>query len=118
MNKREAYEAGYDRGWNVASWTEMPTIGSTLALHVDWVGIGTIETVEEQLEAWELMCSEAEREGRQFSPFEFLAQDLNQSRDPDAYWDAFEEGVAAGICAYRRKHHKLTELRREARQAA
>lgn len=33
---------------------------------------------------------------RQFSPFEFTAADFNRSRDPDAVWEAYDEGVAAG----------------------
>ena len=118
MNKREAYEQGYARGYNGASWQDMPEIGETLPRHVDWIGIGTIETVGEQIEAWEALCGESESHCRDFSPFELTAHEINESRWPDENWEAFNEGIIRGIRAYRRKHHKVADLRREARDAA
>lgn len=118
MNKLEAYKLGYERGWDVASWTDMPEIGNTLPRHVDWQGIGTIESVEDQLDAWAMMCSEAESDARSYSPFEHTAHEINESRDPEGYWQAFDEGITAGINAYRRKHYKLRTLRHDAKIAA
>ncbi|MFH1865035.1 MAG: hypothetical protein ABIK85_04060, partial [Candidatus Eisenbacteria bacterium] len=40
---------------------------------------------------------EAEENARQYSPFEFLASEMNRSRDPDGLWDAYDEGVAVGV---------------------
>lgn len=40
---------------------------------------------------------ESEAHARQFSPFEFLARDLNASRDPDGAWEAYEAGVEVGL---------------------
>ena len=34
---------------------------------------------------------------RQFSPFEFIAKEFNESDDPDAYWTNYEEGVGCGV---------------------
>ena len=118
MNKKQAYELGYDRGWNVASWTGMPEIGQRLSRDLDWQGIGTIDDVGDQIDAWETLCSEAESNDRCFSPFEFTASEINKSRDPETYWEAFDAGVQAGIQAYRRKHFKLRDMRRSARSAA
>jgi len=118
MNKREAYNLGYERGYNGASWQDMPEIGSTLPRDVDWIGIETVETVYEQIEAWEMLCGEAESHSRDFTPFEFTAHDLNESRDPEGYWEAFDEGIYKGMLAYRRKHFKLADLRRDARDEA
>lgn len=118
MNKREAYNQGRDRGWNVASWVDMPEIGSEVPKHLDWIGIGAVEDVADQIDAWEVYCYESESNDRQFSPFEFTAKEINESRWPDEYWTAFDDGIRAGIHAYRRKHYKLADLRRDARIAA
>ncbi len=40
---------------------------------------------------------EAEDGYRSYSPFEFFAKDLNDSEDPDAAWEAYEDGIADGI---------------------
>lgn len=117
MNAREAFSLGYDRGWNCASWTDMPDIGTTLPKHVDWEGIGLISTVADQISAWELLCGEAESNGRQFSPFEFTAQAINESRDPDGYWERFDAGIESGMRAYRRKHFPVRRLNRNAKEA-
>lgn len=116
MNKRNAYSLGYDRGQAVASWQDMPAIGSTLPCHVDYVGIGPILNVGEQIDAWHMLCSDAESNGRDFSPFEFTAHEFNESRDPEGMWAAFDAGIEAGIRAYRRKHFPLAKLRRAARR--
>lgn len=116
MNKRETRKAGYESGWNVASWQDMPAIGETLPPHIDYVGIGKIEDVSAQVDAWEMLCRESESNGRDFSPFEFTAHDINSSHDPDGLWQAFDDGIEAGIRAYRRKHFPLAKLRRNARE--
>ena len=117
MNKREAATEGFDRGWNIASWQDMPEIGHTLPKDIDWQGIGTIETVPDQIDAWEMYCYESESNDRDFSPFERTAHDINESRWPEENWEAFDEGIARGVRAYRRKHHKLADLRKDARAA-
>ena len=117
MNKREAGSEGYQRGWNVASWQDMPEIGHRVAKDIDWIGIGIIETVSDQIDAWEGYCYESESNGRDFSPFEFTAHEINESRWPDGAWEAFDEGITRGIRAYRRKHYKLADLRKDARAA-
>jgi hypothetical protein len=42
-------------------------------------------------------CFEAEEIGRLYSPFEFLAKELNDSRDPDASWASYEAGLRVGF---------------------
>jgi len=118
MNIKDMRELGYNRGWNVASWQDMPNIGDAIPLHLDWIGIGTIDSVEDQIEAWEMFCFDAESNDRDFSPFEFTAHDINESNDPERYWEAFDNGITDGIRAYRRKHHKLADMRRDAKLAA
>ncbi len=118
MNKREAGTEGFHRGWSVASWQDMPEIGHTMPKDIDWVGIGSIETVSEQIDAWEMYCLESESNDRQFSPFECTAHEINESRWPDEVWEAFDEGIIKGLRAYRRKHFKLADMRRDARNTA
>lgn len=36
----------------------------------------------------------AERNDRDFSPFEFIAKALNSELDPDTAWEAFESGLS------------------------
>jgi len=42
---------------------------------------------------------EAESHGRQYSPFEFTASEINtlEEFDSDDAWQAFDDGIAAGI---------------------
>lgn len=97
MNQREAYRMGYQRGWNCASWVDVPEIGSTLPRHVDWVGIGTIEDEAGQRDAMELLAGEAESGDRDFSPFEHTAHAFNEARNGEALWERFDAGIAKGI---------------------
>lgn len=117
MNKREAYKLGHQRGWNIASWQDMPEIGETLPRHIDWVGVGTIETVEDQIEAFEMICSEAESNDRCYTPFEFTAKEINDHGErADELWEQFDNGIWNGVHAYRRKHFPLKKMRRDAKQ--
>lgn len=42
---------------------------------------------------------EAEGNARQYTPFEFLAKQINDSPAPEDLWDAYEQGVSSGIAA-------------------
>lgn len=118
MNKKDAYSAGRDAGWSVASWQDMPAIGETLSRDVDWQGIGEIATVTDQLDAWEILCRVGEEHGRQFSPFEVTASAINARPNSEAIWAAYDDGIEAGIRAYRRKHFPLRAMRKAAKGAA
>jgi len=108
MNKKEAYALGYERGKNVASWQNMPEVGETLPRHIDWVGLPRpLTTKADRIEAWSMLCCEAESHGRDFSPWEHTACAINASRGPEGYWGAYDQGITDGINAYRRKHYPL-----------
>ncbi len=98
MTKREIYKLGFERGFNVASWTDLPEIGEKLCRSIDWAGIGEI-TTENVAEAFEMLCHGAESNGRDFSPFEFTAHQMNELEDKKPYdvWEIFDNGIAAGI---------------------
>ncbi len=106
MNKREIYNMGYRRGWNVASWQDMPEIGDELPRHLDWVGYGTVDH-ENQIDVWEMICGEAESSDRSFSPWDHTAHALNDIADSKPYdvWQVYDDAILAGIRAYRRKNY-------------
>lgn len=116
MNLREAYQAGYNHGWSLASWNDIPEIGTKLAPEIDWVGTGDIETVEDQLEAWEQILHAANEHCRQFSPFEQTAHELNSHPDPERAWEVFDRATEKAWADYRRKHYPIRGLRKAAKE--
>lgn len=95
----EIYLSGFERGYNAASWQDIPEIGSTLSKSVDYQGIGEIESTQDQADALQMLASESESNSRDFSPFEFTAHDLNEREDSEDAWQAFDEGISDGILA-------------------
>lgn len=90
----DAYLRGFDRGYNVASWQDLPEVGS--ALYID--GEGKITVDADNL--WDTMSQLAyagESHDRDFSPFEFTAHEFNESEDADSLWEAFDAGISDGI---------------------
>ncbi len=91
---KDAYERGFDRGYNCASWQDLPEIGETVRTDSD----GKI-TVDEDNQ-WDIvssLASEGESNDRDFSPFEFTASEFNKARNSEARWEAFDAGIADGI---------------------
>lgn len=119
MNKRMAFQAGRDAGWSIASWIDMPAIGSALPKEIDWIGIGSVDSVSEQIEAFEMLAGHAEENSRQYAEFAMLAADINNAaRDPAALWEEFDRGVSAGISANRRKRFPISQLKRDAKESS
>jgi len=100
MKVDEVYREGFDRGYKIASWNDLPEIGETIRKDLDWIGIGTIESKGDALEAFDMLCHEAESINRQYSPFEHTAHAINEREDSDDIWEAFDEGISEGIRAY------------------
>ena len=100
MTLDAVYNEGYDRGYSIASWNNLPDIGETIRTDLDWIGIGTIENKDDALEAFSMLCHEAESMNRCYTPFEHTAHALNDREDAEDAWDAFDEGIAEGIRAY------------------
>jgi hypothetical protein len=79
MTEKEAYEIGYDEGYTAAK-----------------ANIDRNLSYDENFEnAWE-----GHENSRQYSPFEFIAQEINEDEDSEELWDSFDEGVSEGIKAY------------------
>ena len=80
MTLKESYDIGWETGHTIS--------------RNNWNGRQDTATVEKFIAE----CLETEAEHwRQFSPFEFTAQEFNDSRNPDRTWERYEAGVLAGI---------------------
>lgn len=82
MNKKEARAQGLRIGYGIGEANR-----------------GSFSDTEEGREQYVSECLETECEHyRQFSPFEFLAAELNADEDrADGLWEAYESGVLRGI---------------------
>lgn len=100
------YLAGYERGFNAASWCDEPEIGERIPRHIDWVGYGEVSEDNIQ-EVHEMLAFESESASRDYSPFEFTAHDLNKDEDTsEERWEAFDAGIADGIRAELAKRYQ------------
>ena len=93
----DAYLRGFDRGYNCASWQDLPEIGDSI-----WTDSDGRVTVDDD-NMWDVVQSlayTAELGDRDFSPFEFTAAEFNRAdgeEDSEELWEAFEEGISDGI---------------------
>lgn len=97
-------ERAYRMGWNYAHGiachnVNVPTIGDSIDRSIDWVGLGKTVTADNIAEYHELLCFAAESASRDYSPFEFVAHEFNESDDSESLWEAFESGVSDSIRA-------------------
>ena len=99
--KSEVYQMGFERGENLASWQDLPEIGTEIKTFEVRDFIGTIEDVSDAEEVFLSICWEAESNNRDFSPFEFTCKDLNDYEETADFevWEAFEEGISEGVVA-------------------
>jgi len=107
---------GHERGANVASWLDIPELGSAIdrfeAMELTCAGRSDVVTRENCAELMELRAYEGELNARQFSPFEFTAKRLNdldseletlQEFEPGNEaldyepWEEFYDGITEGI---------------------
>ena len=107
-HEREAFAAGYDHAHGIACHN-VPTIGETYFLESE--GYITPETQDEAREAHIAMCFEAELNARCYTPWEFVAKEINDldEFESEAAWEAYESGVELAIlhdvedCEYERE---------------
>lgn len=123
MSQRDAYRHGYEHGWSLASWNAQGIqFGQDVPKHIDWIGIGTIDSVESWLDAFDCVISAADESARCYSPFELIANAINL-RETEMHecaaeegWNAFERGMAKGANDYRRKYYPIRELKKDLRE--
>ena len=91
-----AYRLGWNHGHGIACHNT-PSIGDAIDRSIDWVGLGKTVTPENIAEYHECLCYAAEINSREYSPFEFVAHEFNESDDSESLWEAFESGIADSI---------------------
>ena len=83
MTHEQIFRRGFDRGYEAA--------GNCQYVWASPDG--------DEVEALLSEAVAAEENARQFTPFEFLAKELNDREDCEDAWDTFESGVSSGISA-------------------
>ena len=91
-----AYRMGWNHGHGIACHN-VPSIGDAIDRSIDWIGLGKVVTAENIAEYHESLCFTAESVSREYSPFEFIAHEFNESEDYKSLWEAFEAGTADSI---------------------
>lgn len=95
-NKKDAYRTGFGVGYSIAESNYTSAIPEHPA--------------PGDFESFTSDCQETESgHYRQFSPFEFTAQEFNESRNPDGVWSAYEDGVYKGIQAYIKERRRAAK---------
>ena len=99
LTKKEVYEIGYERGFNIASWQDLPEIGTIIRPFELEEFEGPVEDVEDAREVFLATCCSAENSNREFTPFEFTCKDLNdlQEKKPYDVWEVFEYAIGNGF---------------------
>jgi len=94
--EREAFAAGYDHAHGIACHN-VPKIGETYWL--EDIASVTPETAEQAKEIHSLLCFAAEMNARCFSPWEYIAKEINSLDEDscDTAWKAYDAGVEAAI---------------------
>jgi hypothetical protein len=95
-NLERAYRLGWNHGHGIACHN-VPSIGDSIDRSIDWIGLGKTVTADNIAEYHEALCFAAESNSREFSPFEFIAHEFNESDDSESLWEAFEAGIADSI---------------------
>jgi hypothetical protein len=96
MTKKEAYQTGYDTGYEIAK-AQAPELVLELGGFPQRPSLATMQELAREIASF---ASQHESEiYRQYSPFEFFAQEINDSRDPDMLWEAYDDGVHKGALA-------------------
>lgn len=91
-----AYRLGWNHGHGIACHN-VPSIGDSIDRSVDWIGLGKTVTEENIVEYHGLLCHAVADSSREYSPFEFIAHEFNESDDSESLWEAFESGVSDSI---------------------
>lgn len=101
MNKRKIIAEGLNRGYNVAKNIDLIDIGDYCDGEVLQTGKRERVTSDNWFEVHTNIAYECESNDRQFSPFEFLANDINTTEDNPRVkfepWHEFDKAIGRGI---------------------
>ena len=117
MNKREIIAEGLQRGYNVAKNIDLIDVGSYVDGYlIDESGKVKV-TSHNWLEVHTSIAYECESNDRSFSPFEFLAYEINQAEDNPRVkcepWLEFDEAISRGIAKALKERWKSVQFTKE-----
>ena len=99
--KREAYLIGRETGNSIAEHNFNDFINDEFEKELE------TDCNEKDAHGFQCICSQIESEHyRQFSPFEFTAQEFNASKYPEEIWAEYECGVFNGA---KQTYYKLNK---------
>ena len=117
MNKREIIAEGFARGYNVAKNIDLVDIGDYCDRDVLQTSERVKVTSDNWLEVHMNIASECESNARQFSPFEFLAYDINATDDNPRVkfepWLEFDAAIGRGIAKALKERWKSIRMTKE-----
>jgi hypothetical protein len=117
MNKREIIAEGLQRGYSIAKNIDLIDIGD----YGDGQFLDEREKVKITSQNWlefhTNIAYECESNDRQFSPFEFLANDINATEDNPKVkfepWFEFDEAISRGIRKALKERWKSVQFTKE-----
>lgn len=114
MNKREIIAEGLNRGYSIAKNIDLIDIGDYCDGEVLQTGKREKITTDNWFEAHTNIAYECESNDRQFSPFEFLANNINATEDNPRVkfepWFEFDEAISRGIAKALKERWKSLSL--------
>ena len=115
MNKREIIAEGLNRGYSIAKNIDLIDIGD----YGDGQFLDERENVKITSNNWlefhTNIAYECESNDRSFSPFEFLAHDINEYSDKSGNdaWNHFDEAISRGISKALKERWKSVQFTKE-----
>lgn len=115
MNKRQIIAEGLNRGYSIAKNIDLIDIGS----YIDGYHIGEHGKVKVTTQNWFdihiNLANSSEDTDRSFTPFEYLAHDLNVLSDTKSYdvWSVFDEAVCKGQVKALKERWKSVQFTKE-----
>ncbi len=94
MNQKQAFQLGKRAGYDAAIYTEVDDFDRKEAR---CGGDCDCMPDEECAECISQAAWLSEQNAREYSPFEFTAHEINAGRNPEGQWEAYNQGVEAGI---------------------
>lgn len=95
-----AKEEGRNHGYDAAYYEDVFEIGASVEKYYsEGYDKDSVEDEADQEELFFACAYDAEHNARQYTPFEFLAKEINDTEYADELWDAYEEGISDGIQA-------------------
>jgi hypothetical protein len=96
QSERDAFEAGYNHAHGIACHN-VPRVGDMV--HAETLSCERVQDVDHARELHETLCFEAELNARFFSPWEFVAHEINSldEFEAESAWEAYDAGVASAI---------------------